>query len=33
VKYDLTYLRAWRVVAGKCVQAAMYGRHEEAVAR
>ena len=33
VKYDLTYLRAWRVVAGKCVQAAMYGRHEEPAAR
>ena len=33
VTYDPTYLRAWRVVAGKCVQAAMYGRHEEPAAR
>jgi hypothetical protein len=33
VKYDLTYLRAWRVVAGKCVTAAMYGRHEEPASR
>jgi hypothetical protein len=29
VAYDLTYLRVWKVVAGKCVTAAMYGRHEE----
>jgi hypothetical protein len=29
VKYDLTYLRVWKVVAGKCVTAGMYGRHEE----
>jgi hypothetical protein len=29
VKYDLTYLRVWKVVAAKCVTAAMYGRHEE----
>jgi hypothetical protein len=29
VAYDLTYLRVWRVVAGRCVTAAMYGRHEE----
>lgn len=29
VRYDLTYLRVWKVVAGRCVQAEMYGRHEE----
>jgi hypothetical protein len=29
VAYDLSYLRVWRVVGGKCVTAAMYGRHEE----
>jgi hypothetical protein len=28
VAYDLTYLRVWKVVVGKCVTAAMYGRHE-----
>ena len=33
VKYDLTYLRVWRVVAGRCVTAAMYGRHEEPAGR
>ena len=33
VKYDLTYLRVWKVVAGKCVTAATYGRHEEPAAR
>ncbi len=33
VAYDLTYLRVWKVVAGKCVTAAMYGRHEEVPAR
>lgn len=33
VKYDLTYLRVWKVVAGKCVTAAMYGRHEEPATR
>ena len=26
VAYDLSYLRVWRVVRGKCVTAAMYGR-------
>jgi len=26
VAYDLSYLRVWRVVAGKCLTAAMYGR-------
>ncbi len=26
VIYDLTYLRVWRVVAGKCRLAATYGR-------
>jgi hypothetical protein len=26
VTYDLSYLRVWRVVKGKCVTAAMYGR-------
>jgi len=29
VMYDLTYLRVWKVVAGKCVTAGMYGRHED----
>jgi hypothetical protein len=33
VKYDLTYLRVWKVVGGKCVTAAMYGRHEEPASR
>ncbi|HEY8793299.1 MAG TPA: hypothetical protein VIM15_00025 [Gemmatimonadaceae bacterium] len=33
VKYDLTYLRVWKVVAGHCVTAATYGRHEEAAGR
>jgi hypothetical protein len=33
VAYDLTYLRVWKVVAGKCVTAAMYGRHEEGVGK
>ena len=33
VTYDLTYLRAWKVVGGKCVTAAMYGRHEEPVSK
>ena len=33
VTYDLTYLRVWKVVAGKCVQAEMYGRHEEPAAK
>jgi hypothetical protein len=33
VKYDLTYLRVWKVVGGKCVTAAMYGRHEEPAAK
>ena len=26
VAYDLSYLRVWQVVGGKCVTAAMYGR-------
>jgi len=26
VVYDLSYLRVWKVVGGKCVTAAMYGR-------
>jgi hypothetical protein len=26
VAYDLSYLRVWKVVGGKCVTAAMYGR-------
>jgi hypothetical protein len=26
VEYELSYLRVWRVVGGKCVTAAMYGR-------
>ena len=26
VAYDLSYLRVWRVMGGKCVTAAMYGR-------
>jgi hypothetical protein len=26
VAYDLSYLRVWKVVEGKCVTAAMYGR-------
>ena len=33
VTYDLSYLRVWKVVAGKCVTAATYGRHEEPAAR
>ena len=33
VEYDLTYLRVWKVVGGKCVTAAMYGRHEEPAAK
>ena len=33
VKYDLSYLRVWEVVGGKCVTAAMYGRHEEQAAK
>ena len=33
VKYDLSYLRVWKVVVGRCVTAAMYGRHEEAAGR
>ncbi len=28
VRYDLSYLRVWRIVRGKCVTAGMYGRHE-----
>jgi hypothetical protein len=26
VAYDLSYLRVWKVVGGKCVTVAMYGR-------
>ena len=26
VAYDLSYLRVWKVIGGKCVTAAMYGR-------
>ncbi|MBK5187133.1 MAG: hypothetical protein JJD97_02750 [Gemmatimonadaceae bacterium] len=33
VKYDLSYLRVWRVVGGRCVTAAMYGRRETVVGR
>ena len=33
VMYDLTYLRVWKVVAGRCVTTAMYGRHEEPAGR
>ena len=33
VKYDLSYLRVWKVVAGKCVTAGMFGRHDEPAIR